>query len=258
MSSQTQVSAEQSASQQLTLQLPEQHWLLPPHESPNSRQQTQSSSTSPSQSLSSWSQISTMLVSVSLTHSTPSPPAVQVQVPFSQLSVSAPSQGRSLVLKSSSAEPSQSSSRPLHNSTIPAGFSLTHSTVRPLAVHVHVPFSQLSVSAPSQGTSLVEKSSSTEPSQSLSRPSQISTIPVTVSLTHSTPEPSAVHVQVPFSQSSVSAPSQERSFVSKSSSTEPSQLSSMPLQTSTIPAGSSFTHSTARPSAVQVKLPFSH
>ncbi len=154
-------------------------------------------------------------------------------------------------IKSSSATPSQSLSRP----------SASSSHAPSMGSHtVSSPFSQLGTvwrQTPSpQVVKPKSTTSSTSPSQSLSRPSQISTTSSYSSLIHSTPEPPGVHVHVPYSQRSVSAPSQGRSLVGNSSSTAPSQSSSTSLHSSGV-APRYGSHSCSSP-WTQLKTVFSH
>jgi hypothetical protein len=83
------------------------------------------------------SHIYTMSDFDSVLHVTPSPLAAQTVVPLAQLSLSVPSHAEPRAAKSSSTEPSQSSSTALQNSA--AGVRALHPTNPSTGLHIAVP-----------------------------------------------------------------------------------------------------------------------
>ena len=149
-------------------------------------------------------------------------------VPSTQASPSVPSHGMP-TSNPSSVVASQSSFMLLQVSTVELVTSL-HTTLAPSTLHMSMPSTQTSVSAPSQAMPTPGKPSSIVPSQSSSIPLHVSRSSSPVAQVVPTPE--AAHTITSSGHMSESGPSQAVPRVGKASSIMPLQLSSTPLHSS--------------------------
>ena len=187
------------------------------------------SSTLPSQSLSTLSHRSAVAPSKGSQESSPQLPAVHVSVP--ELPEQAPTPQEVDRVSPSSTLPSQSLSTLSHRSAVAPSKGSQESSPQLPAVHVSVP--ELPEQAPTPQEVDRVSPSSTLPSQSLSTLSHRSAVAPSKGSQVSFPQSPSVHVSVPVLPEQAPTP-QVVGRVS-SSSTLPSQSSSIPLHASSAP-----------------------